>query len=301
MDLALLRTFVVVAEELHFGRAASRLNLAQPAVSQQVKRLERQLGTPLLHRTTRSVELTDAGRHLEARARSILTDVERTEVEVQQIRRGRVGRVSIGFVGTATYDVLPQVSRRIRSELPDLELEVLGERLSPALIEALQDHRLDLALVRNPEPAPDLRAVHLRTEPLIAVLPVEQAGPGSTVRLADLSEFPFVTHPSGYRSAMFTAVLQACRQAGFLPKEVIEVGETSTLVAFVAAGLGVALVPESVRSLGLDGVAYRALADVTMPTELMLLTRAGEQSPAARSVAGIVTRTVGAARRTASG
>jgi len=301
-DLRALRTFLVVAEERHFGRAAERLNLAQPAVSQQIKRLEKDLGAPVFTRTTRTVELTDVGLHLLARGRTILLDVERTEAEVQQIRRGRAGRIAIGFVGTATYDVLPRVSRRLRAELPGIELELHGEQLSPTLLEMLAERRVDLAVVRNPEPGNDFDAVHLRTEPLIAALPADLAGRTQhAVALKDLRERTFVTHPSGYRSAMFSAVMDACRQAVFSPREVIEVRETSTLVAFVAAGLGVAIIPNSVRSLTLDGVAYRPLSDVHVDTELKLVNRHGDLSAAASTVRDLVINQLRKARGTDGG
>lgn len=289
MDLATLRTFLVVADERHFGRAAERLNLAQPAVSQQIKRLETDLRTPVFRRTTRTVELTDAGRHLQLRARTILMEVERTETEMQQIRRGRAGRVAIGFVGTATYDVMPTVSRRLRAELPDIDLELHGEQLSPTLLKMLGERRIDLAVVRNPLPDNDFDAVHLRTEPLVAALPADYVRRNQDpVALKDLADQTFVTHPSGYRSAMFNAVMEACRRAGFTPHEVIEVRETSTLVAFVAAGLGVALIPASVRSLALDGVAYTQLSDVRVDTELKLVNRHQELSLAASTIRDVI-------------
>jgi DNA-binding transcriptional LysR family regulator len=219
----------------------------------------------------------------------ILLDVERTETEVQQIRRGRAGRVAIGFVGTATYDVLPRVSRRLRAEIPGIDLELHGEQLSPTLLKMLTERRVDLAVVRNPQPGNDFDSMHLRTEPLIAALPADLAGHGQhAVALHDLRGRTFVTHPSGYRSAMFSAVMNACHQAGFTPREVIEVRETSTLVAFVAAGLGVALIPASVRSLALEGVAYRRLSDVHVDTELKLVNRHGDLSGAASTVRDLI-------------
>ena len=156
--------------------------------------------------------------------------------------------------------------------------------------------RVDLAVVRNPELGNDFDAVHLRTEPLIAALPADLAGHGQhAVALKDLRTRTFVTHPSGYRSAMFSAVMDACRHAGFTPREVIEVRETSTLVAFVAAGLGVALIPASVRSLALDGVAYRRLSDVRIDTELKLVNRHGDLSAAASTVRDLIINQLGKA------
>jgi DNA-binding transcriptional LysR family regulator len=289
MDLQALRTFLVVAEERHFGRAAARLHLAQPAVSQQIKRLESDLGAPVLRRTTRMVELTEVGVHLRARARVILAEVERTEADVLRIKAGRAGKVSIGFVGTATYDALPRVSRRLGAELPGIDLELIGEQLTPTLLEMLAERRIDLAVVRNPAPSNDFDSVHLRNEPLIAALPADEpAALPESVALTDLRRRTFITHPSGFRSAMFGAVLEACRQAGFIPHEVIEVRETSTLVAFVAAGLGVALIPASVRALALEGVAYRPLSDVRVDTELKLLNRRGEISSAGSTVRELI-------------
>jgi DNA-binding transcriptional LysR family regulator len=181
------------------------------------------------------------------------------------------------------------VSRRLRDQLPDIDLELHGEQLSPTLLEMLIERRIDLAVVRNTQPGNAFDTTHLRDEPLVAALPANFAGPDlPAVALKDLRGRTFVTHPSGPRSAMFNAVMGACRQAGFTPAEVTEVRETSTLVAFVAAGLGVALVPDSVRSLALDGVVYRRLSDVHVDTQLMLVNRRGDLSAAASTVRDLI-------------
>lgn len=289
MDLRDLRTFVAVAELGGFSRAAEHLHLAQPAVSQQVKRLERDIGTPVLRRSTRRVELTPAGEQLLLRARTILTEVARAQDDVRLLREGRTGTVSIGFVGTATYDLLPQVARNVRDHLPGIELEVHGEQLSPGLVDAVLARRTDLAVVRDPAPDPALTVRHLRSEPLVAVLPADHPrADDPSVALADLRGATFVVHPSGHRSVMHHAALDACRRAGFTPADLVEVRETSTIVAFVAAGIGVALVPAPVRSLALDGVVYRTLSDVDQRTDLVLVSRADESSAAARAVAELV-------------
>ena len=289
MNLQDLRTFVAIVELGGFGRAAEALHAAQPAVSQQVKRLERQLGATVLRRSTRRVELTAAGAQLLRRARSILAEVDRAEDEVRLIEAGRAGRVALGFVGTATYDLMPWVARRVRQHLPDVELDLHGERLSPALVAALLARELDVVAIRDPDPDPALRVRHLRSERLVAVLPVDHPAAGEDeVALVDLRGETFVTHPSGHRSVIFAAVMDACRLAGFLPTEVVEVRETAALVAFVAAGTGVALVPEPVRSLALDGVVFRPLSDVDQRTDLVLATRADETSATVLAVAGLV-------------
>jgi DNA-binding transcriptional LysR family regulator len=280
MDLIALRAFVTVAELTSFSRAAETLHLAQPAVSQQLKRLERDLGAPLLRRSTRRVELTAAGAQLLPRARTILAEAGRAEAEVRLLAAGFAGRVAVGFVGTATYDLLPRVARSVRAQLPDVRLELYGEQLSPALVEGLLSRRLDIAVMRDPAPDASLTVRTLRSERLVAALPVDHpAASGDQVELASLRDSTFVTHPSGRRSVMYDEVMQACRRVGFLPPEVVEVRETATLVTFVAAGIGVALVPEPVRSLAVEGVAYRSLADVDLQTALVVATRA-EDLPA---------------------
>jgi DNA-binding transcriptional LysR family regulator len=289
MELRHLRSFTVLADERHFGRAAARLHIAQPALSQQIKQLERELGVSLFTRSTRRVEPTEAGLRFAEHARTVLGDVARAEAEMEQLASGHAGRVSVGFIGTATYDVLPRVAREVRRQLPDVELELRGELLSPQLVTGLGDHTYDVALLRpDPLNSGDLTLRPLRTEPLVAVLPAHHPLAGRRrIPLSALADEAFVMHPSGHRSSMHEEVLRACAAAGFEPTAVTEVGETATLVVFVAAGLGVALVPEPVRSLGLDGVSYVALSDPPS-VNLALATRADDHSPAVRRVAELV-------------
>ncbi|GIF03892.1 LysR substrate-binding domain-containing protein [Actinoplanes siamensis] len=290
MELRHLRAFAALAEERHFGRAADRLHIAQPALSQQVKQLEREFGVELVSRTTRRVELTGAGRRFAEHARAVLGSAERATADMALVAAGRAGRVSVGFIGTATYDLLPLATREVRRQLPDVRLEPHGELLSPALVDGLADGTYDLVVLRpDGERRPfDLRV--LRAEPLVAVLPERHPlADRSRIDLAELAAEPFVTHFSGHRSSMHEHVLAACAAAGFQPASTMEVGETATLVVFVAAGLGVALVPEPVRRLALDGVAYVPLVDPPA-VELAIATRAQESSPAVHRVADIIVR-----------
>ncbi|BAL89484.1 putative LysR-family transcriptional regulator [Actinoplanes missouriensis 431] len=290
MELRHLRSFVALAEERHFGRAAERLHIAQPALSQQIKQLEREFGVDLVTRTTRRVELTEAGHRFAEHARTVLGSVSRASADMALVASGQAGRVSAGFIGTATYDLLPAAARRIRDQLPGVRLELHGELLSPALLTGLIDGTYDLVVLRPDGVArPDVTVEVLRTERLVAVLPDRHPlARRSRIDLAQLSAEPFVMHFSGHRSSMHEHVLAACAAAGFRPEPITEVGETATLVVFVAAGLGVALVPEPVRSLTLDGVTYAELADPPV-VDLAIATRAGDTSPAIRQVAEIVT------------
>lgn len=295
MELRHLRAFLAVADERHFTRAAARLHLAQPALSHQVKQLERELGTALFTRTTRRVELTEAGERFLTHARGVLASVDRATDELELLAAGRSGRVRIGFIGTATYDVLPRVAREVRAQLPELELRLQGELLSPALLDALQTGDLDVAILRpDGVRRDDVTVTTLRSEPMVAVVPEQHRLAGRRrLDLAELADETFVVHPSGRRSSMHDVVLAACARAGFRPDHTIEVSETATLVVFVAAGLGVALVPEPVRSLALSGVVYLPLVGAPR-VDLALATRTADPAPATARVAEIVARCVGA-------
>lgn len=296
MELRHLRSFVVLAQMRHFGRAAEELHIAQPALSQQLKQLERELGVTLLARTTRRVEVTEAGHRLAAHARAVLDGVDRARDDLALLASGHAGRVRVGFIGSATYDLLPRVAREVRADNPEIELSVRGELLSPQLVEGLVDGTYDLAVVR-PYTWPHLRLhqLVLRSEQLVAVLPTSHPLANEPrISLAGLANETFVMHPSNDRSSIHAHVLAACEAAGFHPVSTIEVSETATLVVFVAAGLGVALVPEPVRSLALDGVTYVRLLDPPS-VELALAWRV-DASPAMSRVAASIKRSVSSGR-----
>ncbi|MFJ2951554.1 LysR substrate-binding domain-containing protein [Streptomyces sp. NPDC087226] len=288
MEIRQLRYFLAVAEECHFGRAATRLHVAQPALSQQIKQLEGELGIALFNRTTRHVALTEAGRQLADHARTLVGGEERARAHMHELAAGRAGRVSVGFIGTATYDVLPRVARTVRAQLPGVAMDLQGEVLAPRLVEGLLDDTYDLVVVREASPGDGVRVTSLRSEPLVAVLPSHHAlASRRVVALGELADEPFVIHPSQARSSMYDRVLAACRRAGFEPSPLVEVSETATLVVFVAAGHGVALVPHSVQSLSLEGVTYVPLADPET-VDLLLVRRAGRNSPATTHVAAVI-------------
>lgn len=292
MELRTIRYFLAVADELHFGRAAARLHVAQSALSAQIKQLEKEVGLVLFTRTTRHVELTPAGHRFREHARRITDAAGQAKADMRALEKGLSGRVSVGFVGTATYDVLPRLARRVHDELPDIELVLRGELLNPQLEAGLEDGTYDLALLRPGTARDGVLLRPLRTERLVAVLPSQHGlAADESVDLADLASEAFVIHPSGDHSSMHGQVLAACGRAGFRPARLVEVGETATLVVFVAAGLGVALVPEPVRSLVVAGAAYVPLAEPET-VDLALASRIGEPSAATTRVAEIIAATV---------
>jgi DNA-binding transcriptional LysR family regulator len=301
VELRHLRYFVAVAEECHFGRAAERLHIAQPPLSQQIKQLEADLGVQLLTRSTRKVELTPAGARYLERARAILGSVEMAGAEASRVAGGEIGRLAIGFTGSATYELLPRLARVLREDFPGIDLDLKGEMLTPDQVAALLDRTLDLGFLRPPVRSPDLDVRVLRREPLIAALPeTHRLAVRSRVRLADLRDEPFICYPSRHRSVVHDAVFDACRRVGFTPHEIVEVAETSTMVSFVAADLGVALVPASVQHLQITGAIYRPLAGTTKEVELAVATRADDHSPHLARVLARAQVLIGGGRRVAS-
>lgn len=279
MELRHLRYFVAVAEERHFGRAAERLHMAQPPLSQQIRQLESELGMPLLTRTTRRVDLTPAGETYLVRAREILTAVDEAAHEARRIAAGTLGRLVVGCVGSATYSLLPTLARRLRTELPEVEFGFRGEMLSTDQAAALRDGSLDLGLLR-PLPSPDgLLVSRVRSDELIVALPQEH--PLSTrgrLTFTDLAGQDLVAHAGQGRSAMHD-VVQHHLDAHEVPVHIVhEVAETSTLVTFVAAGLGLAVVPEPTASMAVPGVVYVPLTGRPR-IDLVAASRADDENP----------------------
>jgi DNA-binding transcriptional LysR family regulator len=280
VELRRLRYFVAVAEERHFGRAAARLHIAQPPLSQQIRRLEAELGEPLLYRTTRSVELAPAGEVLLERGREILAAVDSAIDDARRAARGEYGRLAIGFTGSCTYTMLPALAAALRDELPGVVLHLRGELLTPAQVGRLLDGTLDLGLLRPPVRERDLCTEVLRSETLLAVLPeTHPLAEAEAVPLEELQHEPFVTYPSHFRSVVHDAVEDACAAHGFKPLAAHEVAETATLVSFVAAGLGVSLVPASVRNMTVAGAVYRPLEHDATRVELAVAWRRDDERP----------------------
>jgi DNA-binding transcriptional LysR family regulator len=298
MQLRHLGYFLVVAEERHFGRAAERLHMAQPPLSQAIRRLEAELGVELLHRTTRRVELTDAGRAYLTRARGILADVEDAGHEARRVAAGVVGHLAIGCVGSVTYSLLPALSRHLAVALPGVDFSFRGEMLVPDQIAALRSGEIDLALLRPPVADASLTVTPLRRDRLVVAVPAEHPlAKRRQIQIAHLRRAALIVHSAGRRSVMYDVVRGLFRDAGIEPHVRHEVGETSTLITLVAGGLGVAVVPEPVTALALDGVVYRRLIRPAASVDLALAHRADRSEPhLVRTIALVRGLTSGAAR-----
>ncbi|MEZ0340459.1 LysR substrate-binding domain-containing protein [Mycobacterium sp. pV006] len=279
-ELRHLRYFRAVAEELHFGRAADRLHIAQPPLSQQIRQLETELGAQLLTRTTRSVELTRAGAAYLRRVVRIIDDVDSAGQEARRISDGVEGQLTIGCVGSATYSLLPRLVRALGEALPGLEVNVRGEMLAPAQLSALAAGDIDLALLRPPVDQPGIATVTVRRDRLLVAVPSDhRLGSRRHVRVTDLRDEPFVVHAGHGRSTMSTVVAGLCSEAGFVPTVRHEVAETSTLVTLVAAGLGVAIVPAPTAELDILGVGYVPLSPASLTVDLLAAHATANPAP----------------------
>lgn len=285
-----LQYFVAVAEERHFGRAAARLHMAQPPLSQQIRRLEAEIGVDLFVRTTRRVDLTEAGTRYLLRARAILDSVDTAAEEARRVAAGTVGHLTIGCVGSATYSLLPTLSRHLAQDLPGVEFSFRGEMLVADQVTALREGAIDLALLRPPVTDGTLSVVPLRHERLIVALPEgHRLADRREVRVAQLAELDLIVHSASSRSAMYDVVLRLLADAQLTPRIRHEVGETSTLVTLVAGGLGAAVVPEPVNALALDGVTFRPLVRPVTTVQLAAAHRVERDEPHLRRTISVLT------------
>jgi DNA-binding transcriptional LysR family regulator len=282
MDLELrqLRTFLAVAAELHFSRAARRLHVSQPALSQQIRALERTLGAALFDRSSRATELTPAGRVLLDAAPRVLFEAERAQSLVTQAANGAVGLLNVGSVGTALASITPRILRSVREHFPDLQLEVSQQDTAAQLV-ALADGSLDVGLVRAADPTETVAIEHLVAEPLLAALPSDHplAGAASIVP-EDLADEPFVLWPRPLGRAFFDIITRYCLDHGFSPRIVAEGADIETQLGLVAAGLGVSLQPSYYANLRPPGVVFLPLEGEVPQIALQVAWRRADRSPA---------------------
>lgn len=246
MEIRRLRYFLVVADELHFGRAAGRLHISQPPLSHQIQQLEIELGVKLFHRTTRQVRLTPAGLELQRRLAGVLDDLDRAVKDLDEVRLGRAGRITVGFVSSASYTVMPQAVRMFRQQLPDVELRLVP-LTSGDQVDQLHDGSLDLGILRGGDASLGLPIEELYTEPLVACLPADHAL--ASVREAtpdQLSREPMIGFPSRDMPGFVSQLRLIFRDPLPFPKVTHRVIHQETALGFVAAGMGFTILPESV-------------------------------------------------------
>ncbi len=270
MELRHLRYFVAVAEELHFGRAAARVGIAQPPLSQQIQRLEEELGVKLLQRTQRNVRLTPAGRAFLQHARQTLIQAEQAAAVARSVGQGIGGRLAVGLVSAANYNLLPPTLRRFRRDFPSVEVE-LREMTTQEQLAALREMRIQVGFMRAPVESERLQRECLLHEPVVVALPAEhRLARQRAVSISALAEEPFVLFPRSYALNYFDQIVGLCRAAGFSPRIAQEVMQLPTIVGLVGAGFGISLLPESLTKLRFPGVEYRPLQEAEARVTMLL-------------------------------
>jgi DNA-binding transcriptional LysR family regulator len=281
IELRHIRYFLAVAEELHFGRAAQHLRLAQPGLSQQISALEGLIGARLFHRNRRRVELTAAGEAFMPEARKIFVQAERAVLVAQQAARGELGRIKIGYVASAAYTgALRAIVSGFRKSHPDVELGLIEMEMRMQLDE-MSEARLDIAFIRPPVRLPsEMAAFRILDEPVALAVPSEHPLAGKKrVALAQFSEEIFITPHHEQGVSFYEHTTQACRAAGFTPRMGPQGRDFVTIASMVSVGLGVALVPMSLQRIQLPGVVCKSISDVAITAELSIAYRTNEGSP----------------------
>ena len=279
MELRHLRYFIAVAEELNFSRAAEKLGMSQPPVSQQLKQLERELGVELFRRVPHGVQLTRHGEVLWTAARRLTHDVERFRALAEQLKEGKEGVLRLGVVGTALLGRLPALMRDARRQMPQVAFE-LEEIESGDQWGAFLEHRIDIGVLRPPIAAEGLSYLDLSREPFVAAVSRDHRVAGSpSISAVDLRSDPFVLFPRRLGTGLYDSVLEVCLQAGFVPQIVHETERMQTVIGLVAAGEGVSIVPQCVKRLQLPGVEYLELRDSAVTSTLSLAWRNDSVTP----------------------
>jgi DNA-binding transcriptional LysR family regulator len=278
-DLRQLRSFIAVAEELHFNRAAKRLNIAQPPLSQQIRQLEQAVGAQLLLRTTRRVELTPAGAVFLHAARRILAEAGSATEAAQRASRGEMDTLRVGFTDSAAVSVLPDAIRHFRKSFPHVHLD-LREDSSVRQVEAVRRDDIDVALVRGPLTEGALRTELVLEERFcVALWQGHPLARMKTVPLRRLADQPFVMFPRHLASMFHDVITSMCRSAGFTPDVAYEAAQYQTILSLVAAEVGVSIVPLSVRNIARAGVAFRPLQGASATAQVVAVLRPERSSP----------------------
>ena len=288
MNLQRLRYFVAVAEELHFGRAADRLNMSQPPLSQQIQLLERELDTALFDRSTRRVSLTDAGAFLYPEAVRLLASADGVDRLMDQHRHGRAGTLRVGFVDSAAYEVMPRVLSEYRRRWPRVGYE-LHTMSSDEQVQALRAGRIDLGIGRAVADSRNVEATLVMHEPLlVAAGAAHRLAAATAAWLRDLVDEPIIGFDRGASPSLHAVLASMLATDGVGYDPIIEATEYATILGFVAAGEGVAIVPASVQTFRPPGLRYLRLRDERAAVPLLLLTRAGEPAPLVAQALGVV-------------
>ncbi|GAA5125817.1 LysR family transcriptional regulator [Pseudonocardia adelaidensis] len=286
IELRHLTAFLAVADELNFHRAADRLHIGQPGLSQQIMHLERELGVRLFDRSTRSVHLTQAGEAFYHPVQRVLRELALACSAAA--RGGASGSVAIGFTRASTPDMMPRLVRAVQEQEPDLRLDLHGSVQATEGLAALRADELDVAFVRDAPRDSEISARIVRLDPLSAMVPdTHPLADRDEIAVADLAAEPFITFPAMRGSAVREALLRSCQEAGFHPRIVEETGDADTMCGLVAAGIGVTLLTTAPSARRFAGIAVRPIAGNPIEIPLLLAWRTDTTSNAVRRVLSI--------------
>ncbi|GAP97999.1 LysR family transcriptional regulator [Leptolyngbya sp. NIES-2104] len=281
MELRHLRYFVTVAEELHFGRAAQRLQMAQQPLSRQIRELEAEIEVQLFHRTKRTVRLTEAGKVFLIEAQKTLQQANQAILLAQRTQQGDRGELRIGFTSAALNRVLPQAIRQFKMQHPNIQL-VLERLTTNEQVEALIEHRIQIGLLHPPIAQSALRLETLHREPLMVFLPdSHRLAKSQVISIRSLSQESFIFYPRSVGPVLYDQMISFCQQAGFSPNIVQEVFPQQTILGLVSAGLGVSLLHASACAVAPQGVVCRSLSELTPELELAAAWHPEQNSPSA--------------------
>ena len=288
MELRYLKSFIAVAEELHFGRAAERLYMAQPPLSHQIRRLEKELGVQLFERSTRSVRLTSAGESFLEPARDVLMGVDVAVRAARNAGKGEYGRVTVGFAGASSHESLPLLTRAVKAAHPGIELVMRGQTYANVALSRVADGSLDLGFVRLPVPQPGVAARVIMNEELICALPANhKLSQQKRIPIESLADEPFVSFPPNSGSSVRDATVRICEGADFNPRIVQDAPDSYTILALVATGVGVTLTLTSCQHIQQNGLVYRPLVKPGPIMQTALAWRSDNPSAALRSVLAV--------------
>ncbi|TCS37857.1 LysR family transcriptional regulator [Paucimonas lemoignei] len=282
MELRHLRYFIAVAEELHFTRAAARLHIGQPPLSQQIQALEQEVGATLFERSRRWVRLTEAGKRFLEDARHILALAEEAANTARRAERGEIGELRIGFTpSTLLMPMFPAVINTYRKQFPQVAL-TLKEMVTMHQVEAISQQTLDIGFIRPPAAGipPGITLNTLRHDPLTLVAPANhRLARKPTITVRDLKDEAFVLFVQDSGTGTYPEILRLCRKAGFEPKISMEASDPSVIISLVAAGFGISILPESYKCIRIKGARYRPIADPSAVMQLILASRHGKVPP----------------------
>ncbi len=288
MELRQLRYFLAIAEELHFGRAAARLHIAQPSLTQQIQNLETELGVQLFSRSKRKVELTEAGQFFLVEARLVLEHTAQAVQVAQRAGRGELGRLSLAYAGATMYSVLPPILQEFHARYPSVDLKV-NEVSTEQQFSLFDQNLIHVGLLHPPVRRNDIACETIFREPMILALPENHPlATQEKIALEDLADQSFILFQRQQGPWLHDRIMSLCQQAGFSPRIVQETCPPNAVLGFVAAEIGIAFVAESLQFVPRPGVIYRPLSELLIELETAITWRKAAASPVLHAFLDIV-------------